>query len=211
MSRTISVTIDDVPNVRNPKQVASTEYPITAADTENVFQVTIQHNSVAVDLTGLIVGSAYQLPHGEYVTGANAIITDEAGGICTVAVDDSHIPYEGNYICEITVYSALVKLTVAKFQFYVHKSVRDLSSVSALQTSTANFNAAFAAQLILSPHNNLALKQGGIATEYYHLTNAQRSDLTGGGFITQHYHINDDFDGNRLIQFKRKIRMGAHL
>lgn len=192
MSRSIAITIDDALHVQNPAQVASTEYPITAADTENIFTVTIQHNSVAVDLTGLTVGSSFQLPKGEYVTGNNATLVTPASGICTVAVDSDMIPYEGDYICEITVYTASTKITQAKFQFHVYRSIRDMSSASALSPGTVSFNSAFDTRFALTAHNNLASKQGGTTAQYYHLTLAQHTGLTNGGSTSLHTHLSED-------------------
>jgi hypothetical protein len=192
MSRTIAVTIDDTLHVQNPKQVASTEYPITAADTENIFRITIQHGGVAVNLTGLTVGTAYQLPHGEYVTGNDATLITPANGICDVVVDDDHIPYEGDQICEVSVYTGSTKLTMAKFRFHVYKSIRDLSNTSALNTGTTSFNNTFDNRILITPHNNLASKQGGTTAQYYHLTSTQHTGLTNGGSTSLHTHIADD-------------------
>ncbi|MCK5625124.1 DUF2793 domain-containing protein [Candidatus Pacearchaeota archaeon] len=40
-------------------------------------------------------------------------------------------------------------------------------------------------------HNNLASLQGGTSNEYYHLTSAQRTDLTDSGDSSLHYHSTD--------------------
>ena len=192
MSRSIAITIDDALHVQNPAQVASTEYPITAADTENVFTVTVQHNSVAVNLTGLTVGSSFQLPKGEYVTGNDATLVTPASGICTVAVDADMIPYAGDYICEISIYSSTTKLTAAKFQFHVYKSIRDLASASATSPGGTSFNNAFDTRFALTAHNNLASKQGGTTAQYYHLTLAHHTGLTNGGSTSLHTHLTED-------------------
>jgi hypothetical protein len=40
-------------------------------------------------------------------------------------------------------------------------------------------------------HNDLQNIQGGVATEYYHFTNAQHTDLTDAGDSALHYHATD--------------------
>jgi hypothetical protein len=42
-----------------------------------------------------------------------------------------------------------------------------------------------------SSHNNLSGLQGGQASEYYHLTSTQHTDLTDAGDSTLHYHTSD--------------------
>ena len=48
-----------------------------------------------------------------------------------------------------------------------------------------------ASQVAAGDHNLLSNLQGGAASDYYHLTSAQLTDLTGSGDSTLHYHASD--------------------
>lgn len=54
-----------------------------------------------------------------------------------------------------------------------------------------NFSGSNITDIALRDHNNLQGVQGGTAGEQYHLTSAQKTDLTDGGDSTSHYHAAD--------------------
>lgn len=54
-----------------------------------------------------------------------------------------------------------------------------------------NFSGSNITDIALRDHNNLQGVQGGTAGEQYHLTSAQKTDLTDGGDSTSHYHATD--------------------
>lgn len=63
-------------------------------------------------------------------------------------------------------------------------------------------------------HNLLSGLQGGTASQYYHLTGAEHSSLTGAGNSTAHYHSSDraraDHTGTQAVSTISDIAIGTY-
>lgn len=91
---------------------------------------------------------------------------------------------------------------------HYHSADRDRSNHTGTQTAStiSNFSSAAIAlmtwsnitftgsnltSILTRNHNDLQNIQGGTSSDYYHLTSAQQSGLTGAGNTTLHYHASD--------------------
>ena len=68
---------------------------------------------------------------------------------------------------------------------------RATESLTSVSWSGINFTGSTLTSINDRKHNDLTNIQGGTSASYYHLTQAQHTDLTDGGDSTLHYHASD--------------------
>lgn len=62
---------------------------------------------------------------------------------------------------------------------------------TSLKWTSLDFTGSKLTDILSRNHSDLLSLQGGTATQYYHLTLAQHTDLTDAGDSTSHYHASD--------------------
>lgn len=96
-------------------------------DTANLFNIKIYDGSEAFDFTGYtLVLLSVKKPDGtEYIDrdGANLDIIDAAEGRIAMSLTPELVMQTGMHFCSVTIYANGVKLTTARFNYYVQESL----------------------------------------------------------------------------------------
>lgn len=102
-------------------------------DTANLFNIKIYDGSEAFDFTGYtLVLLSVKRPDGtEYIDrdGANLDIIDASEGRIALSLTPSLVAQTGMHFCSITIYANGVKLTTARFNYYVQESLASGESI----------------------------------------------------------------------------------
>lgn len=77
------------------------------------------------------------------------------------------------------------------FRDWFYKLQKAFSTLGSFLFTNLDFTGSNITSILTRNHNDLQNIQGGAASDYYHLTNAQATDLTDGGDSTLHFHASD--------------------